>query len=422
MIFKGRVARAVTWFVGIAIACAGLSGCGGGDSAGASNDCSGGKNVYTNLTFVNASLALYVGKSITPQTPSTPGIPVSCMGSTNYSLASGQMPPGLTLNSKTGAITGTPTQTGIYSYQVRLTLDGFTGSVSNGVSVDVADTGLFSVAAWKTANSNLPMTDDFRLDALGSQLVSLVAGFYSHTMDTYVSSDAGKTWGIQSIAGPLPFTKGFSTTSDGTSLYYSAGATTAGAFPGGVWKFDGTTWTQRTATGFPARKHHALVKLNGILYAIGGISSAGTYLGDVWQSTDDGATWTYLSTPFAGRADVCAVAFQGQLVVAGGAGANTAYVDVWASADGISWQRQQVAPANSPFFAGVVGPQCGVANGRLYATQDFSVVSSADLKTWNFEPFMMTSNRVPGMAVLNGALYFANGTGTSMRTLVTSAP
>ena len=116
------------------------------------------------------------------------------------------------------------------------------------------------------------------------------------------------------------------------------------------------------------------------------------------------------------------MAFQGQLVVAGGYGPNSAYSDVWTSADGVSWQRQQVAPANSPLFAGVVGPQCGVANGRLYATQDFSVVSTADLKTWNFEPFIMTSNRVPGMAVLNGALYFANGTGTSMRTLVTSAP
>lgn len=422
MIFKGRITRAFTLLAGISIACLGLHGCGGGDGASSGNDCSGGKNVYTNLNFNNASLAVYVGKSIPPQTPSTPGIPASCMGSTNYAVASGQLPPGLTLDPRSGTISGTPTQTGIYSYQIRLTLDGFAGSVSNGIAVDVADPSLFSVAAWKTANSNLPMTDDFRLDAVGSQLVSLTAGFYSHTMDTYVSADAGKTWGIQSVAGPQPFTRGFSTTSDGSALYYSAGVTTAGAFPGGVWKFDGITWTQRTASGFPARKHHALVKLNGALYAIGGISSTGTYLGDVWQSTDDGATWTNLGTPFSGRADVCAVAFQGKLVVAGGYGPNNAYVDVWTSPDGISWQRQQVAPANSPFFAGVVGPQCGVANGRLYATQDFSVVSTADLKTWNFEPFIMTSNRVPGMAVLNGALYFANGTGTSMRTLVTSAP
>ena len=420
MIFEVRIVRAIAWFASIAIVCAGLTACGGGDSA--SNDCSGGKNVYTNLPFVNAALESYVGKAITPQTPSTPGIPASCMGSTHYSVASGQLPPGITLDSRTGTIAGTPTQAGIFSYQIQLTLDGFTGSVSNGIAVDVADPNLFSVAAWKTANSNLPMTDDFRLDALGSQLVSLTAGFYSHTMDTYVSSDAGKTWSIKSITGPQPFTKEFSTTSDGTSLYYSAGVTGTGAFPAGVWKFDGAAWTQRTATGFPARKRHALVKFNSALYAIGGVSSTGAYLGDVWQSTDDGATWTNLGTPFSGRADVCAAVFQGQLVVVGGYGANTAYADVWTSIDGQSWQHHWVTPTSSPFFAGVIGPQCAVANGRLYATQDFGVVSTTDLKNWNFEPFMLMSYRAPGMAVLNGALYFASGTGTSMRTLTTSAP
>lgn len=418
MISRERVIRAIGWLASIAVVCGGLAGCGGGDGA---NNCSGGKNVYTNLTFANASLELYVGKSITPQTPSTPGIPAACAGSTRYSVASGQLPPGLTLDAKTGTIAGTPTQAGVFFYGIQLTLDGFAGSVSNGISVDVANPSLFTVSAWKVANPNLPMTDDFRLDALGTQLVSLTAGFYSHTMDTYVSSDAGKNWSIKNIIGPQPFTKDFTTTSDGTSLYYSAGVTSAGAFPGGVWKFDGTTWTQRTATGFPARKRHALVKLNGALYAIGGISSTGAYLGDVWQSTDDGATWAYLGTPFPGRADMCAVAFQGQLVMTGGWGPNTA-LDVWTSADGQSWQQHWVVPSSSPFFAGLLGPQCAVSNGRLYATQDFSVVSTSDLKNWNFEPFMLMSARAPGMAVLNGALYFANGTGTSTRPLMTSAP
>src|SRR5439155_12530254 len=42
-------------------------------------------------------------------------------GARRWSIASGQVPPGLTLNPSTGAITGSPTADGVYEFRVRVT-------------------------------------------------------------------------------------------------------------------------------------------------------------------------------------------------------------------------------------------------------------------------------------------------------------
>ncbi|GAB7549685.1 putative Ig domain-containing protein [Cupriavidus sp. 8B] len=418
--FFGRKAVRVICAIAIGI---NINACGGGGSDSTSNDCSGGKNVYTDFTYANATQTFITGKPIAPQTPIAPGVPSSCWNSTNFSIAAGKLPTGLTLDSRTGVISGTPTQVGIFDYRTQMTLNGFKGSVSNGIKVDVADPASYTVTSWHKVNDNLPMTDDFRLDGMGSNLISVTAGFYSRTMDTYLSSDSGKTWNLLNISGPQPFSKEFATTSDGASLYFSGGMTDTGSFPGGIWKFDGTTWVQRTATGFPARRRHALIKMGNSLYVIGGTSPAGAHLGDVWESVDDGATWTYLGTPFSGRTNVCAVGFQGKLVVLGGTDGSHNFSEVWSSADGITWSQQALA-TNSPFFGG--SPflqQCAVANGRIYFSEDIGVVSTADLTNWNFEPFLLVSqNAVPGMVAQGGALYFADGEGTSSRVLYSSGP
>ena len=336
----------VAWLV-VGIAAGGLSACGGGgdDAGSGSTACSGGQNVYTNFNYSNLALTAPTNKAMTPQAPVTPGIPAACAGQANYSVASGQLPPGVSLNPKSGVISGAPVQPGVYIYQIQLTLQGFKGSVSSGVMVDVYDPARFSVSDWVAVNTNVPMLSDFRLDGQGANLVATTAGFYTRTMDTFVSSDGGQTWNLMGIAGPGIYTKNFATTSDGASIYYSSGV--AGiVMPGQIWKFNGVGWSQRMGMAFTARQRHALAKFNGSLYAIGGITADGLYQGDVWRSTDDGANWIKVATPFYGRADVCAVAFQGKLVAIAGSAPGKNVSEVWSSPDGV--RAVQALPDASP--------------------------------------------------------------------------
>lgn len=55
----------------------------------------------------------------------------------HFTLAQGQLPPGTTLNSSTGAISGMLTESGSYSATIRLTVDGFSGSLDAPVSITV---------------------------------------------------------------------------------------------------------------------------------------------------------------------------------------------------------------------------------------------------------------------------------------------
>src|SRR5262249_3924154 len=77
------------------------------------------------LFTVDVVAALAITTSTAP--PATKGTPYSLAlsaegggGGRKWSIASGQLPPGLTLNVATGAITGSPTVDGVYDFRVRV--------------------------------------------------------------------------------------------------------------------------------------------------------------------------------------------------------------------------------------------------------------------------------------------------------------
>jgi hypothetical protein len=397
------------------------AGCGGAGGEGAGgNSCSNGQNVFTSFSYANATSIQHVGTPISSMVPTAPGIPASCLPSTSYSLSSGALPAGITLDARTGVISGAPTAAGRYLYEVRLSLEGFAGSVWSGQGFNIDDPALFTFSRW--TGHRPPASDDLRLDTIGGKL--LVTSSYSNTMNAFLSGDGGASWSPVQATGPTPPpTKRFSGTSDGTAVYLSGGTTASGEYASHVWKFDGTSWSQRTAAAaFGGRRNHAMAKVGATLFVVGGSNAQG-YLGDVWKSDDDGANWTLASTPFAPRASACAMSFGGNLLVIGGSNSSTNLNEVWESVDGATWNQRPSGPSVSPFMSVTAwSQQCAALNGRVYFLSDYHTVSSQNLTDWQFEPGFLDNSPAPGAVALNGRLYAIGQQGTTSCQLMESIP
>lgn len=73
------------------------------------------------LTYGSTTVRIKRGKAIATNSPSSTGGPIA-----SYAVQTGSLPPGVSLNSTTGAITGTPTATGLYTFTIRGTNEGGT--------------------------------------------------------------------------------------------------------------------------------------------------------------------------------------------------------------------------------------------------------------------------------------------------------
>ena len=169
----------------------------------------------------------------------------------------------------------------------------------------------------------------------------------SHYNDVWRSTDQGATW-TQVTAGAA-----WAGRSGHTSVVLSDGSIILMGGNDGtnrlndVWRStdQGATWTQVTASAaWTARNGHTSVVLtDGSIVLMGGYS--GSYKDDVWRSTDQGATWTQMtgSAAWHSRSAHTSVALpDGSIILMGGfykTGLfNTWYGDVWRSTDqGATW-------------------------------------------------------------------------------------
>lgn len=402
----------------------GLTACGGG---GGANNCSGGQDVRTNITYPTWFDVYYVnvGATIAPLSPSAPDVPASCESSKRFSLASGTMPPGLALDTRTGVISGTPTEEGYFQFVIRLELTGFTGSVTGGILSHVQVPQAFTYQPWTERSTTLPPFEG-RLDALGNLLTFTTSSASVGTVVALTSADGGLSW-TENRTGSRPSAlNSFASASNGSAVYVSGGQDYVGALQNNVHKFDGASWSVATASApWSARRNHALVWKDDKLFVIGGDDRTQT-LSDVWVSTDDGVHWQQTSSSFSSipAPVVCAFALAGQLVVLTsptppfiGAPFLT---QIWRSTDGATWTPVATSPT-SPFRALLPAqPQCIVNAGRAYVFGLYDVVSTTDLVDWNFEPgpanFMSGGL---GGAAIDGYLYVTNS--NTQRSLYRSA-
>jgi peptidoglycan hydrolase-like protein with peptidoglycan-binding domain len=129
-----------------------------------------------------------------------------------------------------------------------------------------------------------------------------------------------------------------------------------------VWASSGTltTWTEVLGdtptpgvSQFSQQTDTYAVFHNGKIYLLGGLGGTGqSFYGDVWSSSNNGQTWTRLTTnaPWSSPYPCCGrrygpgfVSFNGKLWIIGGdqnPGPNPTTTDIWSSPDGINWTQE----------------------------------------------------------------------------------
>ena len=204
-------------------------------------------------------------------------------------------------------------------------------------------TQMTPAAGWsaRTAHTSVALPD-------GS--IVLMGGYdgSNRLNDVWRSTDQGATWTQMTPAAGWSGRSGHSSVAlpDGSIILMGG---TDGSRRNDVWRStnQGATWTQMTpAAGWSGRSGHSSVTLpDGSIVLTGGYT--GNYSSGVWRSTDQGATWTQMATGvgWKGRSNHTSVALpDGSIVLMGGS-----YIynyneytlsDVWRSTDqGATWTQ-----------------------------------------------------------------------------------
>lgn len=423
-------------------------GGGGGSTGGAATGSATGAGAGAGSTC--ASVDTFIGFSyprplegnvgtLLSSVPEVAGVPSSCSAGVRFTLAAGAIPPGLALDATTGVVSGTPTASGTYFFEVRMTVTELGRSRTTGISAKFNNPAVQTFSGWELMTELAPFLNDFRLGALGGKLYVVSRGFYTHVVETYESADGGATWSLLPVPGPAGDLRGFALASDGLHIYLSGGSDGT-VQNSAVWRFDGNAWTQmNSAAAFPAREGHAMLVHGGALYVLGGLVG-NSDADDTWRSTDAGVSWTRTSSSgFLPRRDFCAVSDgAGFLYALGGnrsrwimpAGA-LATDAVFRSADGVTWTPVPVA-TSSPLMAALYtgSGSCAELGGRIVyvgssveLAGSSSTVSTTDGTTWIFEPHRIgLVDLSPGAVTLGGRVYVTAGSGTSQRRVLRTTP
>jgi hypothetical protein len=159
-------------------------------------------------------------------------------------------------------------------------------------------------------------------------------------------------------------------------------------------------WTQITASaGWSARESPSSVAMpDGSILLMGGEDGSGNFKNDVWRSTDNGVTWTQMtpSAKWAARAYQSSVVMpDSSIILMGGKdGSGNLKNDVWQSTDnGVTWTQMTSNAGWSPRWthSSVVMPDSSIIlmGGRELSGDKNDVWRSTDNgATWN----QMTAN------------------------------
>ena len=361
-----------------------LGACGGGsggtpDSSGVSNDitkifstldyrqsATTTQSVYEVFVTVNKPAVLSPNRSALPA------------GAQPQFSAVG-LPAGLTIDSATGVISGTPTSVNGSKVFVTMTVVGFQGSVGTEFTLYVQEAAP-PPTVWTrlTANAGFPSLTQYTTAALGNSLFLVGPRYDNLAIETWRSDDQGSTW--RKLGGsPSIAVKDFALASDGVALYIAGGVNATKVATNQMWRFDGATWSQiATRTPFTARWGHTLTRFANKWVVVGGASyetasgSTVNNLNDVWESADNGVNWSNTVPKSAANRDVsrtghCAVVINDTLFLVGGTVLGSEWTDgftsprakVSASGDGVKWSTLVFGTSSYSFSS------CGAIDGKI---------------------------------------------------------
>jgi hypothetical protein len=176
-----------------------------------------------------------------------------------------------------------------------------------------------------------------------NNLMWIMGGFQGSTVysDVWGSLD-GVTWTLAVNPAPWGQRYYFCCVAANNGIYVYGGYNAANVAQNDVWfSSDGANWTKvntvSTAT-FTPRAGAVGLYFNNLLWIIGGESSFGVYLNDVWSSPD-GITWTKTTTAAFGtpRSHMAGCVYGNAMVIIGGISAGAPVKDVYRSLDGVTW-------------------------------------------------------------------------------------
>ena len=123
---------------------------------------------------------------------------------------------------------------------------------------------------------------------------------------------------------------------------------------------DGVRWARATDPTWSARRWHSATVFNDKLWVIGGLGSAA--MNDVWASAD-GVSWQRVMehAPWPARSRHAAVVWRDRLCILGGSTGDRELTDVWCSRDGTAWTKLADRAWSPRMFPGVQ-----VFDGRLW--------------------------------------------------------
>ncbi len=217
-----------------------------------------------------------------------------------------------------------------------------------------------------------------------------------------------------------------------------------------VWSSsNGSNWISVTSNLFDERRKHTLTVFDDKMWLIGGVNDLGTYLSDIWYSTDgiswtlatdapsygsaayhstlvfndrlyvikdtaagvavwsssDGVTWVQ-ETPnaFSNREDFEVVVFDGALYVIGGNHLTDKYNEIWKSTDGSNWDQvttTTIFPKRDSHTATVYNNKVWVIGGFGSTDPILDIWYSEDMENWTSYEALPATEGLYNHAALN---------------------